>query len=359
MKKLLLAIIGIGILQNVIAQNVGIGTTNPVTKLHVNGKTTLGDSVFIINGVVINADQQITNNNFIEFGKGISKETNAGKIGYQTFSTGLDIVGAGTTGSNRKITFFNEGGASFNGNVGVGTASSANRLDIKSTTGNVLNVSGSDSQIRITENDNGNKQWKFDVNNGNFSITEDAVATPIVIKAGTDNNAIVTSNDTVTMKKIRLVYGAADGKILTSDANGNAKWAGPIAFSASSNSNQVTPSNQTDVALFFNTVLYDTYSTLDGLSQFTVPSTGIYHCDLKVKLTSSYTPINFYPRITIKVNNVPRDYSYCAAFFSILQLNYNNDLLLNIGDVVRVYVGNFEQNITIDYPNTWSVHKIN
>jgi hypothetical protein len=359
MKKLLLGIIAIASLQNVVAQNVGIGTTNPQTKLHVNGKTTLGDSVFISNGVIINADQQITNNNFIEFGKGIPKQTDAGKIGYQTFSTGLDIVGAGTSNTSRRISFFNEGGASFNGNVGVGTASSTSRLDIQSTTGNVLNVSGSNSQIRITENDNGNKQWKFEVNNGNFSIIEDAVATPIVIKAGTDNDAIVTSNDTVTMKKIRLVNGAADGKILTSDANGNAKWAGPIAFSASSNSNQVTPSNQTDVPLFFNTVLYDTYSTLDALSQFTVPSSGIYHCDLRVKLSNPYIPLNFFPRITITVNNVPRDKSFCAAFFNILQLNYNNDLLLNSGDVVRVYVGNFEQNVTIDFPNSWSMHKIN
>jgi len=49
----------------------------------------------------------------IEFGAGIlGKDANAGKIGYQTFtSNALDIVGAGLNIPNRRIHFFNEGGA--------------------------------------------------------------------------------------------------------------------------------------------------------------------------------------------------------------------------------------------------------
>ena len=40
---------------------------------------------------------------FIEFGKGVDgKDQNAGKVGYQVFSDGLDIIGAGTL-SNRKV----------------------------------------------------------------------------------------------------------------------------------------------------------------------------------------------------------------------------------------------------------------
>ncbi|MBI2495515.1 MAG: hypothetical protein HYW10_02975 [Candidatus Omnitrophica bacterium] len=39
----------------------------------------------------------------IEFGAGLTKEPNAGKIGYQTFTAdALDIVGAGTGQANRK-----------------------------------------------------------------------------------------------------------------------------------------------------------------------------------------------------------------------------------------------------------------
>jgi hypothetical protein len=53
----------------------------------------------------------------IELGANVTKEINAGKIGYQKFSDALDILGAGTTGLNRKIKFWNEGGADFTGPI--------------------------------------------------------------------------------------------------------------------------------------------------------------------------------------------------------------------------------------------------
>jgi hypothetical protein len=65
---------------------------------------------------------KIDGNNTLEFGAGVAgKEVSAGKIGYQSFGANdaLDIVGAGT-GANRKIRFWNEGGAEFMGNVAVG-----------------------------------------------------------------------------------------------------------------------------------------------------------------------------------------------------------------------------------------------
>lgn len=93
--------------------NVGIGTTIPGAKLHVSG------------GIKIDGA------NTLEFGAGVSgKEGSAGKIGYQTFTAdALDIVGAGTAGGNRKLQFWAEGGATFNGsltisgNVSIGTSS--------------------------------------------------------------------------------------------------------------------------------------------------------------------------------------------------------------------------------------------
>jgi hypothetical protein len=70
--------------------NVGIGTTEPMAKLDING-----------NGA-------IRNNNFLEFGATISgKENNAGKIGYNLFSSdALDIVGAGTVYPKRNVKIF-------------------------------------------------------------------------------------------------------------------------------------------------------------------------------------------------------------------------------------------------------------
>lgn len=59
----------------------------------------------------------------LEFGAGLAgKEQNAGKILYQRFSDGLDIVGAGTNVASRRIQFYAEGGATFTGPI---TATSA------------------------------------------------------------------------------------------------------------------------------------------------------------------------------------------------------------------------------------------
>lgn len=97
--------------------NVGIGTGTPLARLHIAGNA------------------KIDGNNTLEFGAGIAgKEVSAGKIGYQSFGTftALDIVGAGT-GANRKIKFWNEGGASFSGNVGIGTDNPTFKLSVLGT----------------------------------------------------------------------------------------------------------------------------------------------------------------------------------------------------------------------------------
>jgi hypothetical protein len=85
---------------------VGINTATPGAQLDVNGS------------------MAIRSDHTLEFGASVAgKQGDAGKIGYQTFTPGaLDIVGAGTTDANRKIQFWNEGGATF---VGAITAPSA------------------------------------------------------------------------------------------------------------------------------------------------------------------------------------------------------------------------------------------
>ena len=70
-------------------------------------------------------DLQLTNGNltisqkrFLDFGIGITKQQDAGRIGYQTWSgDALDIVGAGTTGTDRKIQLYAEGGLSIRGPI--------------------------------------------------------------------------------------------------------------------------------------------------------------------------------------------------------------------------------------------------
>jgi hypothetical protein len=117
--------------------NVGIGTTQASEKLEVNGtvKATrfVGDGSGLIGLPATGSANlmKIDGNNTLEFGVGVSgKQVDAGKIGYQTFTPdALDIVGAGTTVTNRKIKLWAEGGATITGgltisdNVGIGTTS--------------------------------------------------------------------------------------------------------------------------------------------------------------------------------------------------------------------------------------------
>jgi hypothetical protein len=67
--------------------------------------------------LAINGSAGISGTNTLEFGYDVAgKQANAGKIGYQTLTPGsLDIVGAGTNLASRKIKFWAEGGATFNG----------------------------------------------------------------------------------------------------------------------------------------------------------------------------------------------------------------------------------------------------
>ena len=59
----------------------------------------------------------------LELGNGVAgKESNAGKIGYNAFGSGaLDIVGAGTSNTIRKIKLWAEGGTEINTLAGTGT----------------------------------------------------------------------------------------------------------------------------------------------------------------------------------------------------------------------------------------------
>ncbi len=95
------------------ATALDVGGTATTTGLDVNGATTL-DGATTVAGPL-----RITGNNFLEFGYGVGgKDASAGKFGYGTFTPGvLDIVGAGTTGGNRAVKIWAEGGTTFTGPV--------------------------------------------------------------------------------------------------------------------------------------------------------------------------------------------------------------------------------------------------
>jgi hypothetical protein len=75
---------------------------------------TVGNSLF-------QGEVGIANSNWLEFGKGLTKQSDNGKIAYNAFGTAntLSIVGGGTAadGSDRKIKMWADGGTSFTGNI--------------------------------------------------------------------------------------------------------------------------------------------------------------------------------------------------------------------------------------------------
>ncbi len=191
--------------------NVGIGLGNalPAVKLDVNG------------GV------NIQGANTLEFGAGVAgKEVNAGKIGYQALNVGaLDISGAGTTTANRRIRFYNEGGASFTGKVGLGTATPNNLLDL----GDSYGLTPSDpvaKKLAVYQESGNNNFYGLGVSASQLNIFASAGPTgaPVMVLNANGNVGIGLGNAVPAFKldvagdinatgQVR-----ASGVVLTSDA---------------------------------------------------------------------------------------------------------------------------------------------
>jgi hypothetical protein len=186
--------------------NVGIGTATPISKLHVQGNITMQDGTQGIGKVLTSdADGTATWQNAY---------TDLWNItGNNTINESVNFIGS----TNNQALVFKTNNSermriSAAGNLGIGTSTPDGALDIESTTNNALYVKAPNSQIRLLENDNSNKQWKLEVSNGDFALTENAVATPFTILENSQNNTLVLDNGVTKMNKASIGNGTTINK---------------------------------------------------------------------------------------------------------------------------------------------------
>ena len=108
--------------------------TNNATRLRLNAD---GNAEF-------SGDQRT-----FEFGANVAgKETNAGKIGYQAFTPGaLDVVGAGTSGTNRQIKLWAEGGTTLTGGLTVAGLSGTGTRVLTTSAAGVVAAAPASAQL--------------------------------------------------------------------------------------------------------------------------------------------------------------------------------------------------------------------
>ncbi len=155
---------------------VGINNSNPQANLDLIG------------------NMKISSFNSLEFGAGVaSKEPNAGKIGYQTFTfDALDIVGAGTNTTDRKIKLYAEGGTTLTGPLNIAGALQ------------VAGNSGTAGQV-LTSNGSGTPLWTSGAFGNTIRFSFDLSQT--TSGANIDSMLFITTNYNLSPSQVFVVGG--------------------------------------------------------------------------------------------------------------------------------------------------------
>ncbi len=195
-------------------------------------------------------------------------------------------------------------------NVGIGTATPAGRLSVAHTSTLISptlllydNNAGNFSRLQF-QNASGNKFWHIA---GYLDNTIDAnsrlnfyhsVSGDVLSLSGNGNVGIGTSNPTAKLTlvgNLKLTDGTqGNGKVLTSDASGNATWTSPgssnTGFSVLMSANSIIANSFNATLPFDNTINtygFDDASAFNNTSHgYVAPSTGLYSFTVSISLAS-------------------------------------------------------------------------
>ncbi len=307
--------------------NVGIGTTTPISSLHVdNGFITTGrygsvGSLILRSATGTKAVPTAISsaNSWLGYisGRGYDganyQETGAinflsdGAItsssspGYFTIQT----TPSGATASMERLRITSIG------NVGIGTITPGSQLDVIST-GTVATISGSNTGsagsaglFNISGAGNNNDVIKATTSNGGnavvginsssgassggagfFSTGAGNTANVLTANApaGGGNSGNFTGGAGLKTDNFQMTNSPTPGAVLLStNAAGNSAWAAPVNFSANSSATSVNPT--TGTTIIFSVIDYNSgggYVAATGI--FTAPANGLYHFDAGVAM---------------------------------------------------------------------------
>jgi hypothetical protein len=237
-------------------QNVGIGTTNPPHKFTVNSDYAGGGG----NANWIAADFGNSAPNGLRLVLGINSNV----------PTIMGINGEYNVGSHLALNPFDIIGGS---NVGVGTLTPMSKLHVVGSTGLTVNLN-STGMI--------NNMWAVNLGNvsagnrllmgvlsgvatiGAYSSNLTTPATLVINPAGgnvgigtTSPGAKLDVNGNIKASALQLTTGAAAGRLLQSDANGNASWVSAATISTAETDPKMGTLNSNSVPKWNGTTLAD------------------------------------------------------------------------------------------------------
>lgn len=286
-----------------------------------------------VNNFTVNGLSKITESNVLEFGVGKTKADAAGQIGYQSMTSGLDIVGAGETAAERKITMHAQGGTDFIGPVNVTTgALNVGGSGVNVTAGGLRVNSGSldvSGGLRIIgSGDNDNSVLEFGA-----GVAKGAHNGKIGYKRFSNGLDLVGAGDAGNGSDRRIYFHAQGGSTFLGPIYGN--LVGNVAGTLDRGSNHGIFAQSWGEGHTFGSQDYTTYSrTAGGGSGNFAWYMGGQHSNVNSDSGNGDTlshwnndRMQFYRRVAVNGN-----------------LNVNNEIIINGG------AGDLR------FPHTWAIH---